>query len=202
MKSEGAGKTGCALHPRSRMQNAQAKRTRAYRFSGSSPAFPAQWYGLFRALPGDRALSSPSSARSLALTNLTPASGRQDRTTSPYASASFVARIKRAQRCRVHRIPHPTSVTIASRPSCGCETGELVELICPTTKAEYFFKQGWTLICPTRLSLDEQRREMSKGALFVAHQPSVDSSVGVCPSTEFGYYSLADQQRKQQWTWV
>ena len=30
------------------------KRTRAYRFSGGSPAFPAQWlYGLCRALPGD-----------------------------------------------------------------------------------------------------------------------------------------------------
>src|SRR6201999_1360921 len=37
----------CKLHIR--------KRTRAYRFSGGSPAFPAQWfYGLFRALPGDR----------------------------------------------------------------------------------------------------------------------------------------------------
>jgi len=33
----------------------KAKRTRAYRFSGGSPAFPAQWfYGLFHALPGDR----------------------------------------------------------------------------------------------------------------------------------------------------
>src|ERR1700748_1642634 len=33
------------------------KRTRAYRFSGSSPAFPAQWfYGLFRALPGETRL--------------------------------------------------------------------------------------------------------------------------------------------------
>jgi hypothetical protein len=30
------------------------KRTRAYRFSGNTPAFPAQWfYGLWRALPGD-----------------------------------------------------------------------------------------------------------------------------------------------------
>src|ERR1700742_3642241 len=36
-------------------------RTRAYRFSGGSPAFPAQWfYGLFRALPGDRAFLPPS----------------------------------------------------------------------------------------------------------------------------------------------
>jgi hypothetical protein len=32
----------------------QRKRTRAYRFSGGNPAFPAQWfYGLCRALPGD-----------------------------------------------------------------------------------------------------------------------------------------------------
>jgi hypothetical protein len=29
-------------------------------------------------------------------------------------------------------------VTIAIRPSCGRETGELVALICPTAKAEYF----------------------------------------------------------------
>src|ERR1700710_821563 len=36
----------CGLHKR--------KCTRAYRFSGEHPAFPAQWlYGLFRALPGE-----------------------------------------------------------------------------------------------------------------------------------------------------
>src|ERR1700676_1339798 len=46
-KSEGAGNAGCALHPRSRVQNCAKKRTRAYRFSGGNPAFPAQWfYGL------------------------------------------------------------------------------------------------------------------------------------------------------------
>ena len=33
----------------------QRARTRAYRFGGSIPAFPAQWlYGLLRALPGER----------------------------------------------------------------------------------------------------------------------------------------------------
>ena len=63
-RKEGAGKAGCALHPRSRVQNCAKKRTRAYRFSGSSPAFPAQWfYGLCRALPGDRAFLSPSFAK-------------------------------------------------------------------------------------------------------------------------------------------
>jgi hypothetical protein len=66
----------------------KAKRTRAYRFSGGSPAFPAQWfYGLFRALPGDRLSCHRRSPRSVSfLGNLTPASGRQDHTTSPSAS--------------------------------------------------------------------------------------------------------------------
>ena len=37
----------CKMHER--------KRTRAYRFSGGYPTFPAQWlYGLYRALPGER----------------------------------------------------------------------------------------------------------------------------------------------------
>jgi len=46
--------------------------------------------------------------------DLTPASGRQDHTTSPSTSAPFV---KGA--ARVHRIPPPTFVTIAKRPSLG-----------------------------------------------------------------------------------
>ena len=62
--NEGAGNAGCALHPRSRVQNCAKKRTRAYRFSGGNPTFPAQWfYGLRRALPGDRAFLPPSPAR-------------------------------------------------------------------------------------------------------------------------------------------
>src|SRR6266550_1162414 len=72
-------------------QTVQKWRTRAYRFSGGSPASPAQWlYGLLRALPGGAGLLSPSSLRSLLLKNLTPASRRQDHTTSPYALAFFV----------------------------------------------------------------------------------------------------------------
>src|SRR5947208_8773767 len=54
-KSEGAGKTGCLLHPRSRVRFAQTKVHTSIQGSGSLPAFPAQWlYGLLRALPGER----------------------------------------------------------------------------------------------------------------------------------------------------
>ena len=89
------------------------KRTRAYRFSGSSPAFPAQWfYGLFRALPGDRAFLSPSLRKSLPA-NLTPASRRQDHTTSPSASQA------RSSGATASTASHPAFVTIAIRPSVG-----------------------------------------------------------------------------------
>jgi hypothetical protein len=53
-------------------------------------------------------------AGEIAFTDLTPASGRQDHTASPSAR-----NVIRRLTCRVHRIPHPTSVTIAIRPSCG-----------------------------------------------------------------------------------
>jgi hypothetical protein len=46
----------------------------------------------------------PSLLRIASSNNLTPAPGRQDHTTSPYAAASFVCAY-RARCCRVHRIP-------------------------------------------------------------------------------------------------
>ena len=68
--------------------------------------------GFLRALPGDRAFLPPSPAENLLPRNLTPASGRQDHTTSPSADQRI-----RQSAISVHRIPRPTSVTIAKRPS-------------------------------------------------------------------------------------
>jgi hypothetical protein len=39
---------------------------------------------------------------------------------------------------RIHRIPHPTFVTIAKRPSGEAGRGELVKMICPTAQAYIF----------------------------------------------------------------
>jgi hypothetical protein len=64
---------------------------------------------------------------------LMPASGHQDHTTSPSALAPLVW-----PHHRVHRIPRPTSVTIAIRPSCERETREEEPLICPTAQAHIF----------------------------------------------------------------
>ena len=80
------------------------KRTRAYRFSGSSPAFPAQWfYGLSSCSPRrDQGLFVTVAARKRELpANLTHLPlGRQDHTTLPYASAALVSRS-----ISVHRSP-------------------------------------------------------------------------------------------------
>src|SRR5712671_5389542 len=100
------------------------KTTRSHR---NDPAFPAQWfYGLLRALPGDQACLTPSPA--LLIADLTPASGRQNHTTSPYAAARFVKRT-----ARVHRIP-PRVDDVAQRPSEGRDRIAIV-LICPRRQA-------------------------------------------------------------------
>jgi hypothetical protein len=156
LEKEGAGNAGCLLHPRSRVQNCAKKRTRAYRYSRSIPAFPAQWfYGLCRA-PRRRirlvtvigeltALSNPVGSTKTSA-DLTPATGARTTRFCRTQPAPFVLRaVARSRktalrtlarrRCRVHRIP-PAFVTIAIRPSCRERTGELVALICPTTKGE------------------------------------------------------------------
>jgi hypothetical protein len=96
--------------------------------SRNQPAFPARWFTTYFVLPGDRALLPPSSVdRS---TTLTPASGRQDHTTSPSAWAS-------TRRQSVHRIPQPTSVTIAIRPPEG-GTAQRLALIWVAAKRNIF----------------------------------------------------------------
>src|SRR5882724_2114748 len=81
------------------------------------PSLRNGFNGFLRTLPGDRACLSPSPADNSA--DLTPASRRQDHTTSPSALVRLVQRTT-----RVHRIPLPTSVTIASRPSLRERDGD------------------------------------------------------------------------------
>jgi hypothetical protein len=72
----------------------------------------------------------------LASSPVTPASRRQDHTTSPSAfENAFVFRIE-----SVHRIPRPTFVTIAKRPSVqGRGTAGLMDVIWAKREAIYFW---------------------------------------------------------------
>jgi hypothetical protein len=146
--NEGVGNAGCPLHPRPRVHLVVVERTRVTTSTPESPGIPARngftTYFVLSPVTGlvchrrqrIKVLSAPGRA-DLTSANLTPASGRQDHTILPSAAASPVYRAcdrsrassarpaitPHAQRRRVHRIPHPTSVTIAIRPSFGpgCE---------------------------------------------------------------------------------
>src|SRR6202790_620786 len=63
LQSEGAGNTGCTLHPRSRVQKCTTETHTSIQVQRRQSGIPcAMVYGLFRALPGDRAFLSPSLA--------------------------------------------------------------------------------------------------------------------------------------------
>jgi hypothetical protein len=99
---------------------AQGKRTRAYRYRRSIPAFPAQWlYGLLRALPGERLSCHRRPREASLLSDLMPAPRHQDHTTSPYARATHVSRSS-----RVHRIP-PRVRDVRERPSHRVRRAEI-----------------------------------------------------------------------------
>jgi hypothetical protein len=103
----------------------------------SNAGFPcAVVYDLLRALPGDRAFLPPSSARCASIVaNLTPASGRQDHTTSPSARSGVVSR-------RHPRPPHPTAtfVTCATPLLSGGMRGENHTF--PKNGREIFLRRG------------------------------------------------------------
>src|SRR6267143_2363989 len=141
---EGVGNAGCPLHPRPRVHLVVVERTRVTTSTPESPGIPALngFNGFLRALPGDRALLPPSPTDMFLSkpgwadsnsANLTPASGRQDHTTSPYAATSFVSSpFDRSQAFRQPALQPrcapdaaastaslPAPVTIAIRPSGG-----------------------------------------------------------------------------------
>ena len=112
LQSEGAGNAGRSMRPqpcvRRKWEHTSVVTTVTPEIARHSPR--NGFNGFFRALPGDRALLPPSSADHS--TNLTPASGRQDHTTSPSATKALSSEAPLAS--TASRL---TSVTIAKRPS-------------------------------------------------------------------------------------
>ena len=141
------GNAGCPLHPRPRVHLVLVESTRVTTSTPESPGIPARngFNGFLRALPGDRALLPPSLADMVlskpgradrTSANLTPASGRQDHTTSPYATTSLVRvlvdrsqifqpalRSRCAQNAAASTASRPAFVTMANAPLVGWDGG-------------------------------------------------------------------------------
>jgi hypothetical protein len=89
LKTEGAGKTGCLLHPRSRVRFAQTKLHTSIQGSAKHSGLPcAMALRLTSCSPRRTALLPPSPA--LLIARLAPAPRRPNHTTSPYASGAYV----------------------------------------------------------------------------------------------------------------
>src|SRR6267142_4328974 len=140
----GRGERRMPLAPAASCALVVVESTRVTTSTPESPGVPARngFNGFLRALPGDRALLPPSPAdmflskpgwADLNSASLTPASGRQDHATSPYATTSLVRTLLIAHRpfanppCNpvarktLPRPPHPMPNVCDDRetPLCG-----------------------------------------------------------------------------------
>src|SRR5258708_31631445 len=99
-KEEGAGKTGCTLHPRSRVQTCTKKRTRAYRFSGGiRPSLRNGFTAYFALSPVTGFLATVTCGSLHKLDASIGAPGPHD----------FAVRISYARQSQLSRPPHPTA---------------------------------------------------------------------------------------------
>ena len=124
---EGAGKTGCSLHLRSRVQ---VRRKSAHEHTGSAEAFRPSLRSGFTAyfvlspVNGSFATVIPEKLASQELDASTAASG-------PHDFAVRVTRLRPSRALRVHRIP-PRVRDDRETPLDTGETRRLMPLICPT----------------------------------------------------------------------
>src|SRR6266516_2641088 len=142
-KQRAQGKPGADCTRGLVCQTHSNRRTRAYRFSRNSPAFPAQWpYGLLRALPGERACLPPSPCEKLParLSASVAAPGPHD---FAVRLGVFVRREKLVPDAKASTASRaPRVVTIMIRPSCGHETGEASASDLPDVAIGIFLREG------------------------------------------------------------
>ena len=119
LEIEGAGKTGCALHPRSHGRVAIGMLPTSIQVQRRASGLPcAMALRLIRDRPGDPALCDTIAGSKLSpLANLTPASGRRTQSISPYAGCSFVSR------AAASIAPCPSFATMAYAPPVGQDGG-------------------------------------------------------------------------------
>jgi len=123
LKIEGAGKTGCSPHPRSRVLLRIARD--AHEHTGSAetlrPSLRNGFTAYFVLFPENGSFASVAREKLSLLPDLTPAPRRPNHTTSPYASATLVG-----HGICVHRIS-PRVCDDGQRPSSAARQAELCD---------------------------------------------------------------------------
>jgi hypothetical protein len=142
-KTEGAGKAGCPMHPQPRVgmkKPHELKSLQVHRKSARlSPRNGVTAY--LRALPGDRALLPPSSAR------ITPR--KLDTSVGAPGPHDFAVRSNISRQPMLPRPSHPLPNVRDDRETSLLRAGDiwLVDLTCHSEKQKYFCKRGLTAFC-------------------------------------------------------
>src|SRR6202047_912463 len=114
LQSKGAGNAGRPMRPIAACAMVVVERTRVSQVTPESPGTPrAMVYGLFRALPGDRAFLPPSPAK-VAFRELDASVGAS----GPHVFAVRITR-RSSSSASASTASRPAAVTIATRPSVG-----------------------------------------------------------------------------------
>ena len=122
-RARGTPDAGCTRKPCVQRTCALCAR-KQYRFSRNNRHSPRNGFAAYKWSP--RCAGLFSHRRLVFVTRgLISASGDRDRTISPSAKMLSSTRFKRAEHPRGHRIPLPTSVTIAIRPSWRRRDGRI-----------------------------------------------------------------------------
>ena len=184
---EGAGKTGCALHPRSRVPSAQRKRTRAYRFSGGiRPSLRNGFTAYFALSPvnGSFATVAPEKLASRELDASTAASGPHD-----FAVRNQATLVSRSH--RVHRIP-PRVRDDRERPSC--RVGRRINELIWGENKRGIFSPGW-LDDPNHVDPSSKFRPSAKrlSAPAPGHATVIPGRAEVCSRATFA--------STREWRW-
>jgi hypothetical protein len=116
LQSEGAGNTGCTLHPRSRVQQCTKQTHTSIQVQRRQSGIPCAMVLRLISRSPRRSGFLVTVIGGAASADLTPASRRQDHTTLPSASVPFV------NGTSASTASHPASVTIAIRPSVGWDS--------------------------------------------------------------------------------
>jgi hypothetical protein len=102
---------------------------------------------------------------------------------------------------RVHRIPRPTFVTIAKRPSGEGGTALALLLFLPKRKAKYFSLKGWTgksLICPSGKSARPVLSGTRYQRLHRTPRPTMRDDRAVVTRRQFRYPFMINPTRMQR----
>src|SRR5450631_295458 len=137
-KLRAQGMPGARCAPRSRVQEATKKRTRAYRSHRNHPALPAQWFTAYIVLTSATGLSCHRHPReafaSWEFDTSVGVSGPHDFARPPQARSSVAPSASTAAR--------PANVTIAYRPFWWDGVVRNIDTLWVFCKSEYFCKKG------------------------------------------------------------